>query len=320
MSDIGASAEYRELRPRAGPGERARRFVKYRALLLMLVPGFIFLIIFNYIPMYGAILAFKEFKIMGGIANSPWVGMKYFDKAFHDPHFYVVLKNTLIISFYKLLFGFPVPILFAILLNELPGRRFKRWVQTISYLPHFISWIVLSGIFITIFSLEGPINLLLKAMDRLPIIFMADEHYFRSILVGTSIYQSFGWGSIIYLAAIAGIDPQLHEAAIIDGAGRFKRMIYITLPMLVPVISIMLILSMGSILDAGFDQIFNMYNAQVMDVADIIDTYVYRIGLINANYSYSTAVGLFKSVVALILVLGVNRIVKAIGGNEHTLW
>ncbi|MDG0792222.1 ABC transporter permease subunit [Cohnella ginsengisoli] len=320
MSDIGAPTAYRELRTRAGPGERARRFVKYRALLLMLVPGFVFLIIFNYIPMYGAILAFKEFKIMGGIANSPWVGMKYFDKAFNDPHFYVVLKNTLIISFYKLLFGFPVPILFAILLNELPGRRFKRWVQTISYLPHFISWIVLSGIFITIFSLEGPINLLLKAMDHLPIIFMADEHYFRSILVGTSIYQSFGWGSIIYLAAIAGIDPQLHEAAIIDGAGRFKRMRYITLPMLVPVISIMLILSMGSILDAGFDQIFNMYNAQVMDVADIIDTYVYRIGLINANYSYSTAVGLFKSVVALILVLGVNRIVKTIGGNEHTLW
>lgn len=308
MPDIGAS------------NERTRRIMKYRMLLLMLLPGFIFLIIFNYIPMYGSILAFKEFKITGGIAGSPWVGLKYFNKAFEDPHFFVVLKNTLLISFYKLLFGFPVPILFAVLLNELGGRTFKKWVQTISYLPHFISWVVLSGIFITIFSLEGPINSALKALGQLPVIFMADESYFRSILVGTSIYQSFGWGSIIYLAAIAGIDPQMYEAAVIDGAGRFKRMIYITLPMLVPVISIMLILSMGSILDAGFDQIFNMYNAQVMDVADIIDTYVYRIGLINANYSYSAAVGLFKSVVALILVLAVNRIVKMIGGSEHTLW
>ncbi|GGD90447.1 ABC transporter permease [Paenibacillus nasutitermitis] len=318
MPDTSSARDYRQAYSK--PSERYKRFIKYRMLLLMLLPGFIFLIIFNYIPMYGLVLAFKEFKITGGIAESPWVGLKYFNKAFDDAHFYLVVKNTLIISFYKLVFGFPVPILFAVLLNELSSRRFKKWVQTISYLPHFISWVVLSGIFITIFSLEGPINTMLQALGRLPIIFMADEQYFRSILVVTSIYQSFGWGSIIFLAAIAGIDPQLHEAAIMDGAGRFKRMIHITLPMLVPVISIMMILAMGSILDAGFDQIFNMYNSQVLNVSDIIDTYVYRIGLINANYSYSTAVGMFKSVVALILVLSVNRIVKMIGGNEHTLW
>lgn len=302
------------------PSERSKLFKKYRILLLMLVPGFLFLVIFNYVPMYGVILAFKEFRITAGIMESPWVGLKYFDKAFADPHFYIVLKNTLIISFYKLIFGFPVPILFAILLNEMNNLRFKKWVQTISYLPHFMSWIVLSGIFITILSLEGPVNTIVKAFGQLPIVFMADEQYFRTILVVTSIFQSFGWGSIIFLAAIAGIDPQLNEAAIIDGAGRIKRIIHITLPMLAPVISIMLILSMGSILDAGFDQIFNMYNSQVYDVADIIDTYVYRLGLINANYSYSTAVGLFKSVVALILILSVNRVVKAIGGNDHTLW
>ncbi|NBC70453.1 ABC transporter permease subunit [Paenibacillus sacheonensis] len=286
----------------------------------MLVPGLLYLTVFNYIPMYGVLLAFKEYKITAGIMESPWVGLKYFRKAFEDPHFFVVVKNTIIISFYKLLFGFPVPILFAVLLNEIRNRTFKKWVQTISYLPHFMSWIVLSGIFITIFSMEGPINAIVKGMGHLPVIFMADERYFRTILVSTSIFQSFGWGSIIFLAAIASIDPQLGEAAIIDGAGRFKRMIYITLPMLVPVMSIMLILSMGTILDAGFDQIFNMYNPQVYDVSDIIDTYVYRIGLIDANYSYSTAVGLFKSVVALILIVGVNRSVKAIGGNEHTLW
>ncbi|MBM7566246.1 ABC transporter permease [Paenibacillus sacheonensis] len=300
--------------------DRTKRFKKYRVLLAMLVPGLLYLTVFNYIPMYGVLLAFKEYKITAGIMESPWVGLKYFRKAFEDPHFFVVVKNTIIISFYKLLFGFPVPILFAVLLNEIRNRTFKKWVQTISYLPHFMSWIVLSGIFITIFSMEGPINAIVKGMGHLPVIFMADERYFRTILVSTSIFQSFGWGSIIFLAAIASIDPQLGEAAIIDGAGRFKRMIYITLPMLVPVMSIMLILSMGTILDAGFDQIFNMYNPQVYDVSDIIDTYVYRIGLIDANYSYSTAVGLFKSVVALILIVGVNRSVKAIGGNEHTLW
>ncbi|SFS45788.1 sugar ABC transporter permease [Paenibacillus sp. BC26] len=320
MNDTVAAITRAEAMETEKKTKRTSRFRGYGGLLLMMIPGMLYFLIFHYLPMYGVILAFKDFKMLEGILNSPWVGFKHFDKAFSDSNFYKVLKNTLIISVYKLVFGFPVPIVFALLVNEIRSARFKKIVQTISYLPHFISWVVLSGIFIMIFSLDGPINLIMKLLGMDPVLFMADVSYFRTILVITSIFQGFGWGSIIYFAAISGIDPQLYEAAIMDGAGRLKRMIYITIPMLIPVISILLILSMAGILDAGFDQIFNMYNAKVYGVADIIDTFVYRKGLIDMNYSYSTAVGLFKSVVALILIVSVNWIVKMIGGKEHTLW
>lgn len=296
------------------------RWKQHRTLLLMLTPGLIYFFVFHYVPMYGATLAFKDFKMIEGILGSPWVGFQHFEKAFSDPYFFKVLRNTVIISFYKLIFGFPVPILFALLLNEITNLRFKKLVQTVSYLPHFISWIILAGIFISVFSLEGPVNLVMKLFGGDPILFMADERYFRTVLIVTSIFQGFGWGSIIYFAALSSIDPQLYEAAIIDGAGKFKRIVYITIPLLVPVISIMLILSMAGILDAGFDQIFNMYNPKVYEVSDILDTYVYRKGLIEMSYSYSTAVGLFKSAVALVMIVAVNRIVKVMGGKEYALW
>ncbi|WP_028552942.1 ABC transporter permease [Paenibacillus sp. UNC451MF] len=299
---------------------RIKQIKAHKALLLMLVPGLLYFIIFHYIPMFGAVIAFKDFKILGGISASPWVGMKHFNKAFSDPYFYIVLKNSLLISFYKLLFGFPVPILFALLLNEIRHVHFKKVAQTVSYLPHFISWVVLSGIFISIFSLDGIVNSFLKLLSNQPILFLADERYFRSILVITDIFQSFGWESIIYFAAIAGISQELYDAAVIDGASRMQRIVHITFPMLLPTICILLILRMAHVLDAGFDQIFNMYSAKVYEVSDIIDTYVYRKGLIDANYSYSTAVGLFKSVVALILIVTVNKIVRMMGGREHTLW
>lgn len=286
----------------------------------MLVPGMMYYGVFHYLPMYGVVLAFKDFKITQGILNSPWIGFHWFEKVFSDPYFYTVLKNTLVISFYKLVFGFPVPILFALLLSEVSSAKFKKAVQTVSYLPHFISWVIMAGIFFTIFSMDGPINAMLQWFGADPMLFLADDRYFRSILVVTSIFQGFGWGSIIYFAAISNIDPQLYEAAVIDGAGRFKRMFFISIPMLAPVIAIMLILSMSGILDAGFDQIFNMYNPRVMNVSDIIDTYVYRRGLVEMDYSYATAVGLFKSAVALLLILVVNRIVKVIGGKDHALW
>ncbi|WP_409341932.1 ABC transporter permease [Paenibacillus sp. MBLB4367] len=302
------------------PAAKGKKRNEYRVLVLMLVPGMLYYLIFHYIPMYGVVLAFKDFKITEGILGSPWAGFKHFERAFHDPYFYMVLKNSLVISVYKLAFGFPVPILFALLLNEVTNMRFKKAVQTVSYLPHFISWVVLAGIFISIFSLEGPVNLVLKLFGADPILYMGDPRYFRTILVITSIFQGFGWGSIVYFAAISGIDPQLYEAAIIDGAGRLQRMFAITLPMLVPVIAIMLILSMGGILNAGFDQIFNMYNPKVYNVADIIDTYVYRKGLLDMDYSYSTAVGLFKSAVGIVLIVAVNRIVKIVGGKDYTLW
>jgi len=205
-------------------------------------------------------------------------------------------------------------------MSEIVSAKYKKLVQTVSYLPHFMSWVVLGGIFFTVFSLEGPVNSIVKLLGGDPVLFLADDRYFRSILVATSIYQGFGWGSIIYFAAITNIDPQLHEAAIMDGAGRFQRMIRISIPMLAPVIAIMLILSMSGILDAGFDQIFNMYNVKVYRVADIIDTYVYRKGLLEMNYSYATAVGLFKSAVALVLIVVVNQVVKRLGGRDHALW
>lgn len=300
--------------------EKAKKYKQYRALLIMMIPAIVYYIIFHYLPMYGVLLAFKDFKITQGIIGSPWAGLHHFEKIMNDTYFYTVLKNTIVISLYKLVVGFPVPIIFALLLSEISNMKFKKMVQTVSYLPHFISWVVMAGIFFTLFSLDGPINGIVTIFGGDPVLFLADDRYFRSILVVTSIFQGFGWGSIIYFAAISSIDPQLYEAAVIDGAGRFKRMFYISIPMLAPVIAIMLILSMSGILDAGFDQIFNMYNAKVYNVSDIIDTYVYRKGLIEMNYSYATAVGLFKSVVALILIVIVNRIVKWIGGKEHAIW
>ncbi|OXM16935.1 ABC transporter permease [Paenibacillus herberti] len=293
---------------------------QYRALLLMLVPAIVYYLVFHYAPMYGVLLAFKDFKITQGIFGSPWAGLEHFQAIFSDSYFYTILKNTLVISLYKLVFGFPIPILFALMLSEIASMKFKRAVQTVSYLPHFISWVVLGGIFFTLFSLEGPVNAIVKLFGGDPVLFLADDRYFRSILVATSIFQGFGWGSIIYFAAISNIDPQLHEAAIMDGAGRFQRMFKISIPMLAPVIAIMLILSMSGILDAGFDQIFNMYSSQVYSVSDIIDTYVYRKGLIEMDYSYAIAVGLFKSAVALVLIVTVNTAVKRFGGRDHALW
>jgi len=295
-------------------------FKKYRVLLIMMIPAILYVTIFNYVPIYGLLIAFEDFQITKGFFGSPWVGFANFEKAFQDPYFYQVLKNTVLISLYRMLWGFPIPIIFALLLSEIKNMKFKKFVQTASYLPHFISWIILGGIFMSILSLEGPINAIFGLFGVDPILFMADTGYFRAILVISSILASFGWSSIIYFAAISGIDPHLHEAAVVDGAGRMKRMMYITIPLLMPVISIMLVLSMSGILDAGFDQIFNMYNPQVYDVADIIDTYVYRKGLVDMDYGYATAVGLFKSAIGLILMLSANGLARRMGGGDYTLW
>lgn len=286
----------------------------------MMLPAIAYYILFHYVPMYGAVLAFKDFQLLKGIWNSPWIGMHHFMYAFSDPVFMQVLKNTIIISFYKLIFGFPVPVVFALLLNEVASAKFKKLAQTISYLPHFISWVVMAGIFMSILSIDGLVNSVIKLFGMDPVLFMGNEQYFRLILVLTEIYKSFGWGAIVYFAAISGINGELYEAAIIDGAGRFKRVIYITIPMLAPVMAILLILSMAGILDAGFDQIFNMYSVNVYRVSDIIDTYVYRKGMVEMKYSYATAVGLFKSVVALIMIVTVNQVIKTMGGKEHALW
>ncbi|SFP97157.1 ABC transporter permease [Caldicoprobacter faecalis] len=292
---------------------------KYKYLYLMLIPGITFFIIFHYVPMYGAIIAFKEYNIMQGILGSPWVGFKYFKQAFESPFFGQILWNTFIISVYKLIWGFPAPIILALLLNEVKNMIFRRTIQTISYLPHFISWVVIGGMFTDLLSPQtGVVNNIIKMFGGQPIYFMASKEWFRTVLVVSSIWKEVGWNSIIYLAALSSIDPQLYEASQIDGANRWQQTWYITLPGIMSTIAILLILRLGNILNAGFEQIFIMYNPSVYEVADIIDTWVYRTGIQGMRYSLATAVGLFKSVVGFILVVTSNWIAKRMG--ESGIW
>ncbi|MEA4890031.1 MAG: ABC transporter permease subunit [Clostridiaceae bacterium] len=297
----------------------ARQYWKNRYLVLLLLPALIYFLIFCYGPMYGVQIAFKNFIFRLGIIGSPWVGLDNFRLLFSIKSFGEVFRNTLVISIYKLITGFPAPIIFAILLNEIRQVKFKKTVQTISYLPHFVSWVVLGGLFIQFLSPStGPINVLLKAMGIEPIYFLADTKWFRSVLVVTSMWKGFGWGSIVYLASITSISPQLYEAAEIDGASRLRKIVSITLPELTPVITIMLIFSIGGIVGDDFDQIFNLYNAAVYSVGDVLGTYIYRVGLIDMKYSFSTAVGLFRNVISFALVLFANMAAKRF--NEYGIW
>ncbi len=308
------------MKPAIGKHSKFREVSKYKQLYTLMIPGMLLILIFAYIPMMGIVIAFKDYTFVGGIFGSEWVGIKHFRKIFSDPYFYTVLRNTLVISLYKLFFNFVTPVAFAILLNEIKNRRYKKIVQTASYLPYFISWIVLSGIIASVFSMDGAVNAVVQFFGGNPKSFMTDKSIFRGILVGTEMWKSFGWNAIVYLAAISGIDPTLYEAATVDGASRFKRIFHITIPAIMPVICIMLILNSASILNAGFDQVFNLYNDSVMEIADIIDTYVYRKGIEELQYSYSTSIGLFKSVICMLLMLISNTAVRKMGGEEYALW
>ncbi|MBD2845022.1 sugar ABC transporter permease [Paenibacillus sp. IB182496] len=291
------------------------QYKKCKYLLVMLIPLFLYYLIFEYGPLYGVQIAFKDYQIRAGIWESPWAGIKHFDYMFTaSPEFYRILWNTVVISFYHLIFGFPAPILLALLFNELRIGWFKKLSQTISYLPHFLSWVVLGGLLITILSpTTGAVNAVLEWLGFAPIYFLGDPDYFRFTLVVSSIWKEIGWGTIIYLAALTGIDPHLYEAARMDGAGRWKQTLHITLPGIMHVIAILFIFRTGQVLNAGFDQIFNLYNPAVYSVADILDTYVYRVGLTQLQYSFTTAVGLFKNVIAFSLVLLTNYVVKKLG-------
>ena len=293
-------------------------YLKYWDLSLMLLPVIAYFIIFKYIPMGGIIIAFKDYKLGLGVSKSLWVGFNNYISAFDNPFFIRAIRNTLIISLLKLAVGFPAPIILALMLNEVRHSLFKRTVQTISYLPHFLSWVIMAGILSQLLSPNnGAINALLKQLFGLEkaIPFLIDDHYFRGTLVVSDVWKGVGWGSILYLATISSIDPTLYEAAICDGASRFQRVKYITLPSIMPTITIMLILNLGSILDAGFDQIFNLYSSAVYETGDIIDTYVYRVGLVDWNYKLSTAIGLFKNIIGFILVASANFLAKRISGN-----
>ncbi len=296
-------------------------YITHWQLVLMFLPVIFALVMFHYIPMYGIIIAFKNFKLSKGILGSEWVGLLQFQKMLKMPSFKEVFGNSIKISVLKTLFGFPAPILLSLLINEINNMPFKKTVQTISYLPHFLSWVVLGGLFKNFLSPStGFVNDIIKAFGGEPIFFVADPKYFVGVLIVTDIWKGVGWGTIIYLACIAGISPELYEAAKVDGANRLQRMLHITLPGLIPVISIQFILHSGSLVNAGFDQIFNLYNENVYRVADIIDTYVYRKGLIDQQYSFSAAVGLFKNVISFALVLMTNVIVKKLNSGEGGIW
>lgn len=290
-----------------------------RWLYIFLILPIAYYIIFKYLPMYGAVIAFKDFKIGQGIMGSRWVGLQQFNRLLRTPDFFKILKNTLLLNVYALVFGFPVPIILAILLNEVRSAAFKRINQSILYLPHFISWVVLAGIFIQMLSPStGIVNMIMRFFGVEPIYFMASSFWWPIMFVISGIWQGAGWGSIIYLAAVSSIDPELYEAARIDGANKVQQMWHITLPGIKATIAIMLILRMGSMMDVGFEHIYNLQNPAVYDVADVISTYVYRVGIQNAQYSYTTAIGLFQSAISLVLVITTNKITRMLG--ENSLW
>lgn len=290
-----------------------KSIIKYKYLYLLLLPGFIWLILFKYVPMYGLVIAFKDYNIFQGISASPWVGWANFQDFFSYDKFWVLLKNTLVISGYKILFGFPFPILVALMLNEVRGNIFKRSIQTIVYFPHFLSWVIVGGLVITLLSPDGLVNSVITLLGGDSQMWIAKPNYFRGILVASDIWKEAGWGTVVYMAALAGISVEMYEAALIDGASRLQKIWYITIPSILPTIVILLILRMGSVMEAGFEQVLIMLNTNVLEVGDIIDTYVYRVGLVQRKYSYSAAVGFFKSLINLVLILGTNYTAKKMG-------
>ena len=304
-----------------GPAKRGllRQYWVHRGLVLLFVPAILYFVLFKYLPMYGVQIAFRDYKFRRGILGSDWVGLQHFRALFSMPSFWEVLRNTFIISFYKLLVGFPAPIILALLLNEVRHTKYKRVIQTVSYLPHFLSWVILASIFLQLLSPSiGPVNHLIRYFGGKPIYFMADTKWFRSVLVVTSVWKGIGWGSIVYLAALTSINPEFYEAAYIDGATRFQCVRHITLPSLTPVITIMLIFAVGNMIDDDFSQIYNMYNEAVYSVADVLSTYTYNRGLVKMEFGFASAVDLFKNVVSLILVVGTNTIARRI--NEYGIW
>ncbi|MCQ6562282.1 ABC transporter permease [Paenibacillus mendelii] len=288
-----------------------------RYLYAFILPGVVWFLVFCYQPLYGLLIAFKDYDIVAGVTNSPWAGFKYFTDFFNDYNFKPIMINTIMISLLKLAIGFPAPIVLALLLNEVRKKMFKRIVQTISYLPFFVSWVVVSGIWYELLTIDqgGIVNTALMSLGliREPIFWLGNEDYFWWIVVASDIWKGIGWGAIIYLAALSGIDEELYEASVMDGAGRMRQTWHITLPGIRSTIIILFILATGNIMNAGFDQIYVMQNPMVLDRAQIIDTYVMTAGIFQANYSIATAVGLFKSVIGLALLLLTNALVKLLG-------
>ncbi|MDF2815258.1 MAG: binding-protein-dependent transport system inner rane component [Paenibacillus sp.] len=295
-----------------------RNASKRDALVLFLIalPGIIHFIVFKYVPIGGNIIAFKNYNMFMGIWESPWAGFLHFKNMFQFAEFFQILRNTLILSLLSIVFGFPAPLVLALLLNEMRRMWLKRSVQTLLYLPHFLSWVIVGGIFINLLAMDGFVNTILKNFGLNPQDFLTNPDNFLGILVSIGIWKEAGWGMIIYLAALAGINPNLYEAAMVDGAGRWRQMWSITLPSLLPAIVVLFLLRIGSVLDTNVEQVLIFINPLVRNVGEVIDTYVYRVGLLGAQFSYTTAIGIFKSVIGLALIIGLNQLSKKTTGES----
>lgn len=316
-----ASSDSRPFHSKGGAAIAALkvRYQNSKYLLLLLLPGFVYFVIFQYLPMYGVTIAFKDYNSYQGILRSPWIGFDSFVRFFSYPHFWRIIRNTFLLSFLSMIFGFPAPIIFALLLNEVFSQKYKRTVQTISFLPHFISLPAVIGMmFLLLSPRTGLVNALLGRLGIEPIYFMMKQEWFRPLYIISGIWQGLGWGSIIYLAQLSRVDPQLFDAATIDGASRLRKIWHINLPCLRPVISILLILRMGSLLSVGSEKVILMYNPYTYETADVIGSFVYRRGLLMADFSFGAAVGLLGSIVGLILVVIANQTAKRV--SEYTVW
>ena len=298
--------------PQGARKQTATRIWKHREYYLMLLPAVLYVALFCYAPMYGLQIAFKNYKVSLGVSGSPWIGFRNFTDFFQSYYFVTLLKNTLVLSLYALIVGFPIPIIIALIINEMKGR-FKKVTQTVLYAPHFISLVVLVSILNSMLSpSQGVVNTILEMLGRERIYFMADPKYFRHLYVWSGVWQGMGWGAIIYLAALSGVDPVLHEAADIDGATRLQKILHINIPTILPTIIIMLILRMRQVISVGYEKVYLMQNSMNVETAEVISTYVYKRGILNSNYSFSAAVGLFNNVVNVILVLFANWISKKV--------
>jgi putative aldouronate transport system permease protein len=291
---------------------------KNKYLYILFAPVLVYYIIFRYVPMYGIIIAFKDYNLFKGIGASPWAGFKYFEQFLSSVYFWRLIRNTLVINLYDIVFGFPAPIILALLLNELRMKRFKSVIQTVSYLPHFVSTVVVVSMVVNFLSSTGLINNILAGMGFPRLEFLGQPKYFWGIYTTMNIWKGVGYGSIIYLAALSGIDQELYEAAYVDGAGHWRQLWNITLPSIAPTITIMFLLKIGHLLEVGYESIILMYNSRIYETADVISSYVYRRGLIDADYSFATAVGLFQSIFGLILIITSNKISSKL--SETSLW
>lgn len=305
-------------RQMGGMARRWKRMKDSKMLYLMFLLPFVYFIVFKYGPMFGLVIAFQDYNVFEGVWGSDWIGMYHFKQFLYDEYFWKLVRNTILINVYMLVFYFPAPIILALLLNEVRRSVFKRFVQSISYLPHFLSTVVICGMLVNFLSSDGIVNQVVMALGGDRIQFLMLPEWFRTIYISSEVWQKIGWGSIIYLAALTGVDPSLYEAAKMDGANRWKQMWHITLPGIAPVISILLLLTLGDIMSIGFEKILLLYNGATYETADVISTYVYRRGLLGADFSYGTAVGLFQSLIALALIYLANLSARRAGATS--LW